>query len=366
MSIFMNKIVNTGSLLLSFLAADMALSADKATPTMSGTLMFDYGLLSDEGLSTEIRRARLSFKHELNKDWSGKMQLSFDEEDQTSEIKDAYVRFKGFEHINITMGKMKEPFGLENMTSSKNITFLERSMASNAFAPGRNRGFMLSGSPGDATWSVAFMDLDSDNTEDNPYAITGRSTWAPVRDDNQTLHLGFSGSLRQLYGDDFEIEERIELHQSDKIIDTSKIETQSLQLTGVEAAWVNGPLLIQSEYMRAELQAVDSSENADFDGYYLQASYFLSSEVRAYKKGAFSGVKPRSKKGAWELTSRYSVLNTHEASDTGNVQTQTLGLNYYYDKNLRLMGNLLHAQSSSVVEDRDTWNGASFRLQYLF
>lgn len=362
----MKEICKVGLLVAGLLAVVDVLAKEADTQEISGTLMFDYGLTPEEGFSTEIRRARLGFKHSLNQDWAVKLQLTFDEEDQSSEIGDAYVSFKGIENLNITMGKMKEPFGLENMTSSKNTTFLERSMASNAFAPDKNKGLMLSGTPGSVTWSVAFIDIDSDSEEDAPYALTGRTTWTPLQTENQTVHLGFSASLRQLNGDDFEIDERVELHNSEKVITSDKIETERLQLTGVEAAWINGAFSVQSEYMSADLQAVDSSENAEFDGYYLQTSYFLSNDMRAYKNGVFSSIKPNSKKGAWELTSRYSVLNTEAASDGSQVQTSTLGLNYYYDKNLRLMSNILHAESSEKVDGNDAWNGASFRLQYLF
>lgn len=368
MGVLMNKLLNISFIIVSLLISNNVLSDESTTQKISGTLMFDYGLLpeSGEGFTSEIRRARIDLKHSLNQDWAVKLQLTFDEEDQSSEIGDAYMRFSGIENMSITMGKMKEPFGLENMTSSKNITFLERSMASNAFAPGRNKGLMLSGTPGDVTWAVALMDLDSDNKEDAPYAVTGRATWAPLQTKDQTLHVGFSASLRQLNGDKFEIDERVELHNSEKIITSGKVDTDSLKLSGIEAAWVHGAFSVQSEYMSADLKALDASENSGFDGYYLQASYFLSADIRPYKKGAFSRIKPHSKEGAWELSSRYSMLNTNEASDGSTVRTSTLGVNYYYDENLRLMTNILHAQSSTDVADRDRWSGASFRLQYLF
>ncbi len=364
----MNRFLKPGLLLLGVLVASDVFANDIETSQISGTLMFDYGFSNeeDQGFSSEIRRARIALKHSLNDDWQAKLQVSFDEENSTSEIGDAYVRFKGIANLNITMGKMKEAFGLENMTSSKNITFLERSMASNAFGPGKNTGLMLSGSPGNVTWSVALMDLPSETQENAPYAITSRMTWAPVQAENQMWHVGFSSSLRQLNGEEFEIDERSELHNSQKIIATGKIATEQLQLTGVEFAWLKNSWSLQGEYMSANLQAVDASEDGTFDGYYLQGSYFLNADKRRYKTGVFTGIKPNSKEGAWELTSRYSVLDTSEASEGSEVQTATLGVNYYYHDNLRLMSNVLHSQSSSQTGGDTSSNGASFRIQYLF
>ncbi len=342
---------------------------------INAAFMFDYSLSdgntrnsleNSSQFNSEIRRARLDLKHRLNNDWSTKLQISYDEEESSSEMGDAYIRYKGWQNLQLTMGKFKEPFGLENMTSSKNTTFLERSMASNGFGPGKNKGFMLSATPGDTTWSFAFVDLEAEEDDSAPYAVTARTTWSAISSSQQTLHLGLSGSLRILDGEEFEIDEHAELHTLEKVIESGEIATDQLQLSAIEMAWVDGPFSLQSEYMIADLQAVDSSENVMMDGYYLQASYFLTGESRAYKNGAFSTIKPKSKEGAWELTLRYSVLDTTQATDGSELQTTTLGVNYYYDKNIRLMGNLIHSQSSTQVNGSDTGNGAAFRIQYLY
>ena len=47
--------------------------------------------------------------------------------------------------MDIIVGQDKEPFGLEELTSSKNLSFIERSMVSSAFTPGRNIGISLNG-----------------------------------------------------------------------------------------------------------------------------------------------------------------------------------------------------------------------------
>lgn len=346
------------------------------TTEIGGVLMLDYSAFdgvylnddqNDVESDVELRRARVDLKHRMNDDWQAKLQINFDEEDSSSEIGDAYIRYSGLNGVNLTFGKMKEPFGLENQTSSKNITFLERSMATNAFAPGRNKGIEISGSPSAFTWSFGAYDVDLDDDEDsNAYAATGRLTWAVFSSQEQTLHLGLAGSWRDLDGGEFEIDERSEVHSSEKIISSGDIETDTLQLVGLEAAWVNGPLSIQSEYMSTDIQAVDRSEDGTFDGYYLQTSYFLTGESRRYKNGIFSKVKPMDTSGAWELTARYSVLNTRESSEGNKGETSTLGVNYYYDKNIRIMANLLHSEVEQEVDGEGDGNAISMRLQYVF
>jgi phosphate-selective porin OprO/OprP len=340
---------------------------------IGGLLMLDYSLFDgnyindpddDNESNNEIRRARITFKHRLNKDWKAKLQINFDDDDNSVEIGDAYVCYKGLKGVDLTFGQMKEPFGLENMSSSKYTTFLERAMASNAFAPDRSKGVMASGSVAQFTWALGGYDVEveDEDGDSEPYAVTGRFSWAPIRTKKQTLHFGIAGSWRDLDEDSYKIKESAEVNTAQEVINSGSIVADNLLLLGLEAAWINGPFSLQSEYMCADLQAVDASEDAIFDGYYVQTSYFLTGESRKYKKGRFKNVKPLSSSGAWELAARYSVLDTAEAKKGERGETTTLGVNYYYDDHVKVMANLLHSE----VRDDDDGNAISFRIQYVF
>ena len=349
--------------------------SDVGKTRLSGVIMLDYALVegvnrdsetNSREFNSEVRKARIDIKHQLNESWSAKLQLGFNEEDSSSEVGDAYIRYRGLNQAVLTMGQFKEPFGLENLTSSKNITFLERSMATRALSSGKNQGVMLSGSPSDFTWAFSLMEIENENKEAAPYAVDGRFTWAPINDTKQVLHLGVSTSLRKLDGEIFEIDERIELHSSEKIIESGEIEVDQMQLNALELAMVKDAFSFQAEYLSADIEATESSNDVMFDGYYLQASFFLSQDTRRYKKGVFTGVKPASHDGAWELTARYSELNTQDVAQGNKVNTTTVGLNYYYDQNVRLMTNFLHTQSSEEINGSDTGNALAFRAQYIF
>ncbi len=353
----------------------VAQESDFAKTQVSGVIMLDYSLMEgvnrdSETNSTEfnsqVRKARVDIKHQLNKDWSAKLQLSFNEEDSSSEVGDAYIRYRGFNQALVTMGQFKEPFGLENMTSSKNITFLERSMVTHALSAGKNQGVMLSGSPSDVTWAFSVMEVEHENKEAAPFAMGGRLTWAPINNQQLLVHLGGSASLRDLDGEIFEIDERIEVHSSEKITESGEIEVDEMWLNALELAVVKDAFSFQAEYLSANIQAVEESNDATFDGYYMQASLFLTEDKKRYKKGVFTGVRPSSQEGAWQLTARYSELNTREVSVGNKVNTTTLGLNYYYDKNLRLTANYLHNELSEEVNGSKSGNAVAFRAQYVF
>lgn len=342
---------------------------------ISGVIMLDYALQdginreSDENnteFNSEIRKARIDIKHKLKKNWSAKLQLGFDKEQSSSEIGDAYIRYKRGKKVAITLGRFKEPFGLENTTSSKQITFLERAMVSNAFSPGRNMGWMAAAAPSDFTWAFSLMDIESQEEGSAPFALSTRLTWAPINTELQTLHVGLSASLREMDGETFEIKERSEIHTADKIIESGEIAVEQMQLLAVELAFLDGSMSYQGEYMSTDIQAVDASEDAVFDGFYVQAAYFLSRDARQYKNGALEGVQPASSEGAWELACRYSELNTRESTEGSKLQTSTLGLNYYYDKNIRLTTNVVYSRASEVLNGADDGLGVAFRAQYRF
>ena len=143
---------------------------------------------------------------------------------------------------------------------------------------------------------------------------------------------------------------------TDKFMDTGAFAGDRVDLVGLEAAWVNGPLSVQSEYMKAYADRTGASD-VDFDGYYVQASYFLTGEHRNYKtsEGAFSRIKPKKNYGkegglgAWEVAARYSGLDLNDSDIAGGrLNDITTGLNWYLNPNTRIMWNYVYADKNDV------------------
>src|SRR5699024_7277866 len=88
---------------------------------------------TDLGNGVEIHHARLAVSGTVFRDWAYKLQLDFA---SSSEIKSAYIRYLGFRPVAITMGNFKQPFSLQNITSLKYTTFMERSLFNGAITPG--------------------------------------------------------------------------------------------------------------------------------------------------------------------------------------------------------------------------------------
>jgi phosphate-selective porin OprO/OprP len=304
---------------------------------------------------TEFRRARLFFEGELYDRVEFKAQYDFAGGDP--ELKDVYLGLINLPGVGgLRVGHYKEPFSLEEQTSSKYLTFLERALPIEAFSPSRNSGFMLHDGGDRYTWAVGlFRDTDDfgDAVERDEVSFTGRVTGVPWtnEDGSRLLHLGLSASQREPTDDSLRFRSRPESHLAPRVVDTGAFGAAGLTLLDAEAALVYGPFSAQGEWVQASVdRPVDPS--VDVDGFYVFGSWFLTGEHRPYDGGSFGRVKPASPwkdggYGAWEIALRYSTLDLSDGAVTGGeVDDVTFGVNWYPFANVRWMANY-------VMSDRD-------------
>lgn len=341
---------------------------------MGGRLQFDHDRFDGvhnkgkSGSATEIRRARIFIKSTLGEGWESKLQLEFNDQTRQTRLQDAYIKYKGWEWANLTIGKTKEPFGLEVLNSNKHINFIERSMASIIFGPSRSYGLKLFGQGGNATYAAGVFLEDQDEERQETYAWTGRVTYAPSLTDNVFIHLGLAGSRRDKAGKDYQIKTYSEVHSAEKIV-TSGVTNQvdNITILGLEAAAVYGSFSLQTEYMKTAIES-NSADNADYNGYYVQADYFLTGESRSYKNGHFDKVKPRSPSGAWQLVARLSHIDTYDNNDGLEIENITLGINYYANQHVRISANYIMTEVDDFVPvlNENDGDALSLRFQYVF
>lgn len=311
---------------------------------------------TDIGSGHEIRRARLEMTGTLWKVWGLKMQYDFTGDGEDG-IRDAYLNYTGFTNTKIQVGHFKEPFSLEELTSSKYITFMERATPVNSFAPSRNLGVAAYTQFNDlVTVSGGFFGegTSSGGGDDaSGYGITGRVTFAPINEDGRLVHLGAAVSHRSPdQGDTASFGDRWEthVHSSGKnLIGTGDLDgVDDIMRYGLEAAAVMDRFSIQGEYINADVSRDGAfGGDVDFDGYYIYGSFFLTDDHRAYKfgSGAFDKVSPSSTVGkggigAWEVGLRYSSVDLNDGLvDGGDQDILTAGLNWYATKNVRFMAN---------------------------
>jgi phosphate-selective porin OprO/OprP len=312
---------------------------------------------------TEFRAARLFAEGTLFERIKFKAEYDFAGND--ADFKDVFME-TGVGIGDFQVGHFKEPFSLEELTSSRFITFMERGLP-NIFAPGRNNGMLLSGANESArfNWALGYFRESSDGAlgqGDGEGAVTARLAGTLFNEDEgeRVLHMGVAGSLRTDAGGFVSYADEPEAHLLDDVVDID-VMAEGETLLGGELAWVQGPLSLQGEYMLAMVEGDVSANDADYGGYYAMISYFLTGEHRNYKaKGArFDRVKPAENfdghglGGAWELAARYSMNDFDDGPTDDEVTNYAAGVNWYLNPNTRVMLNYVHSNFEDATLDED-------------
>ena len=154
-----------------------------------GRIQLQYYVDDPDGKSSEdklfFRRLRPYIEGSVHKDWKGKFQ--WDMGKSTTEIKDAYLQYKGIEDIKISVGNANFPFSRELLTSSKKQQLVERTFVGdhNYGTPDRQAGIHVEGSNLNKTieWktSVAIGAIDPDNKKldfDTVISLNSGNDWS--------------------------------------------------------------------------------------------------------------------------------------------------------------------------------------------
>ena len=110
---------------------------------VNGRVMFD-ALEADRALAEdeqEVRRARILAQGTLGRHLGARLQ--WDLADSEAHLLEGMLDWRTFPLGTLRAGHFREPFGLNARTGAGHLAFLERSSATEAFTPGRNRGVQL-------------------------------------------------------------------------------------------------------------------------------------------------------------------------------------------------------------------------------
>jgi phosphate-selective porin OprO/OprP len=171
------------------------------------------------------------------------------------------------------------------------------------------------------------------------------------------IHLGIAATNKER-AQSIRFRSRPEAHFSGRFVDTGNFAADSAMILGGEFAGVFGPFWVASEYITADVDA-PAVGDPSFDGFYVQAGWYLTGEHRRFDggDGAFDRQKPKNNfgspdgSGAWEIAVRYSTLDLNDAGVNGGEQDDiSVALNWYLNPVTRLMLNYVRADVDQVGE----------------
>lgn len=346
---------------------------------------------------TLVRRARLGALGVIYDNWEWQMELDFrDNEVRFANAYLAYLMPQG----RLAVGHFKEPFSFESSSSSRRLTFLERAAPVDAFRPDRELGIMYETLlPRFYVGAGLFggQGVVADRNVDEGYALALRASFAPHLKDESFVHIGGSYNYRKNAVDratDSLVPVRLRTRTGVRSLDLRLIGRDDLegvddfQRFAFETAFGYGPFSFQGEYLRVKADLdrnaltralganATPNDSVTLDGYYVQASYFLTGETHNYRafSGDFGAVQPNSifgrdgGSGAWEIAARFATADSSENTRVGRGQELdhwTLGLNWYPNPEIVFKLNVMRLKNERDGESGKATIFAA-RAQYEF
>ncbi len=321
-----------------------------AEEKLGGQIVVDRAWIEGDDANTqgnELRRARVSLKGKLTPKVEYEIEYSFTGKNRW---KDVNVEYQALKKLGIQAGNTKEPIGLEALISSKNSTFMERSMV-HTFMQKRKLGVVVSGHyvdgehHGTLTFGVFGKSLDKllakkrDGT-----SVIGRITYALVHSKESLVHIGASAGSTKYHAKSVKYSTDVGSHLYSGSLIKSKIKNvRKIKRVGLETAIIKGPFSFQGEYVA--LKAFNQKDSYNFDGWYGQVSFFLTGEHRKYKVKTAKFSRTKIKNHALQVAFRASKIRLQDKKHRPREEVDlTLAFNYYFKKNIRLMSSYTFAE----------------------
>ena len=313
----------------------------------------------------ELRRAELVLKGK----GPGNIEWVIGYDAKADKWLDVNAKYKFGNNANhwVQFGQYKQPNSLEELSSTKNNDFISKAAVTNTFGVARRLGAAYNF--GDSDWGLTASYFTRELTEHPAPTPHGpgyglRGYWAPINDKGSILHLGLSYVNYDTFKDTVRWRARPDADLAgQRLVDTSDLkDTDRIATTGVEAFWVTGPFKLQTEYMKSTTERYVAT-TGDFSGSsgYVSALWNVTGETWGYKAGVpTTGLPDNPGSGMWQLGLRYDTIDLNDGSIDaaskavgvlgGEMDTLTLGVNWYWRSNFKFMLNYVKVDSSRYIK----------------
>jgi phosphate-selective porin OprO/OprP len=277
-----------------------------------------------------------------------------------------WVNYAANPEMQFQFGLFKMPFSLEQMTSSNNIDFMERSLIGqndSELIPAKETGFMLHGIPrAGLTYALAVSrGKGNKSAEVDGLDYIGRVTtnFAELAGSKDYVaHLGYAYSMGDIKSGVTPVSGRTESRTNSAWYTGPALSGETTRTRqGIEAAVAYRGLKLQAEQFNFKYDPT-TGVTQEIAGNYVQMLYNLTGENHAYKDGSFGWIKPanavgKGGSGAWQIGVRASEFDAGDvavaAGKTNRATAMTYGLTWFVNDNLRFMLNYVDTKFNALV-----------------
>ena len=329
-----------------------------------GYVQADNRMFTDSGRGAEydqflFRRIRPLFEGTLFNAIDFRFMPDFGQ--NNPQIQEAYIEEKSLPFARLRVGKFKEPIGLEVLKSDRELTFAERSIASDLI-PLRYMGLQVGASvlSNSITYAVGYFNGSSDGSNGNftwapaneaaarvflrPFA---KARWKPIRD----FGIGVGGSAGSQRGSSIPGLKTPGQNTFFKYSSTANANGQHNRLSP-QAYYFAGPVGLMAEYALSSQDVLNKGITRRLQN---QAWETTGSFVLTGEKNSYNGIRPRLSFepnkgirhfGAVELVFRYGQLRIDKNTfplfanpkTAAQMATETaFGANWYLNRFVKLV-----------------------------
>jgi len=356
---------------------------------IGGRVYLDAFAVSSSEFSVDdgvyFRTVRLAVKTLMYNRVEGKVQLDFSNGSDGVALKDVYLALLKVPGIgSLIGGHFKEPFSLQDLTSSRFVRTLERAAVVQAFAPARNMGIGFRNNVADKRLYYAMGifkktgDFNDGGVGGEGWNVTLRVAGLAFRNkDKKTLvHVGGSFSYRNTMSSQFR--SRVDIGTGPRFLDTGAFDSDGEIRYGFEVAVVFRSVTFQAEWIATNVDA-PASGDPSFSGWYTEIGWWITGETDNYKiaNASFDRVSPGKGNfhdgeggggGAWQLIFRFETLDLNDGLIVGGVgDAYIVGVNWWLNPNVRLMFHVVYGDLSDGAPEGDgNLTVFEFRMQFDF
>jgi len=294
-----------------------------------GNVSAPAGVNADLGWVDELRRARIGVEGTAPHGFNYVFELELAE--GIAEITDATLSWRAAQGLILTAGQHNNFQSLEELTSSRFTSFIERAAFTDAFNFERRVGASATLVRGPVTAQLgAFVDnfRDLDDSDDT-ISVDGRLVYAPKIGETQ-LHFAGSAHWRDNgdlvdRGINTRYRQRPLIHATDvRFLATPALPVENETNFGLEAAVVRGSFhaVAETHWLQADTR---SGAEPRLFGAYAEIGYFLTGETRGYRGARWDRTHVRHSIeeggfGAVQVNLRYDHLDLNSDGITGGRQ----------------------------------------------
>ncbi|HJX28569.1 MAG TPA: porin [Thermoanaerobaculia bacterium] len=298
----------------------------------------------DDVGSFRIRRAKTKFEGWVyTKDLTYEVQLNWP--DTANPLEDVAINYdftKGKKFFMFKAGQFKVPFGRQELTSSGNQQFVDRSLVVNRFARGRDIGVQLWGTPLNSKidWRVGMFNGNGrtvSRNDNDEYQMNARLTFQPFGDVKYS-ESDFDSTERPLLAiaGQYETNER-----PTAAAGTVPAFNTEKEIVGADVVFKYRGLFLYGEWFDAANDRDAGLSDFDDSGLVAQAGYFIVPQKA-------------------ELALRWAEIDPNNDRDDDEQEERGVAVNYFFNKH----AHKLQADYRQVENIATDVTNDEFRLQY--